>query len=105
MIWRVLAGLAGLALGALWFVGSGLALGLRECPLENPSGLCAESHENLLAALEIAVVLGGTLVAVAGGALSARSGRPHWLVGALVVLGVLSFCGDLVSAGQELPPG
>jgi hypothetical protein len=105
VIWRVLAALGGLVLGGLWFLGSGLALGLAECPPEARSGLCAPRHEDLLAALEIALVIGGTIVALAGGLLSARTGRPHWLLGAVAVLGVLGLCSDVVLAGQEQPPG
>lgn len=108
MIWRVLAALAalaGLGLGGLWFLGSSLALGLAECPPEAQSGLCAPRHEDLLTALEMALVIGGTIVAVAGGLLSAHSRRPHRLVAPAVVLVVLSFCADLILAGHELPAG
>jgi hypothetical protein len=105
VIWRVLAALAGLLLGALWFFGSGLALGLAECPTDTGSGLCAPRHEDLLAVIEAALVLGGTVLAVGGGLLSAWTGRAYWLVAAVVVIGVLGLAADVVLAGQEQPPG
>jgi hypothetical protein len=104
-IWRTLAVLGGLVLAALWFFGSGLLLGLRECPGEGGSGLCAPGHEDLLAALEVTIVLSGTMISLAGGVLSAVTRRPHWLAGAVVLLGVLGLCGDVIAAGQEQPPG
>ena len=101
----MLAVLGGLLLGALWLIGSGLALGLRECPLEpTTSGLCESRHATLLAALEAAIVLTGTVIPVAGGLLTAHRGRPGWLLGAVVLLAVLGFCADLVLAGQLQPP-
>lgn len=101
LIWRGLAVMGGLLLGALWLVGSGLALGLRECPPEpTTAGLCEPRHETLLAALEAAIVLGGAIVPVAGGLFTAHRGRAQWLVGAVVVLGVLGLCADRVLVGQ-----
>jgi len=105
VIWRVLAALAGLLLGGLWFFGSGFALGLAKCPPDTGSGLCAPWHEDLLAVIEAVLVISGTVVAVGGGLLSARTGRPHWLVAAVVVIGVLGLTADVVLAGQEQPPG
>jgi hypothetical protein len=100
-IWRVLAVLGGLLLGAVWFIGSGLALGLAECPVEATAGLCAARHEDLLAALEAAIVLAGTIIAPAGGVLTARRGRLEWLACAVMILALLGFCADLLLAGQE----
>lgn len=103
--WRVLAVLGGLLLGALWLVGSGLALGLRECPPEpTTAGLCESHHATLLAALEAAIVLVGAAVSVAGGLFTAHRGRPGWLLGAVVILAVLGLCADLVLVGQVQPP-
>jgi hypothetical protein len=104
VIRRALATLAGLVLGALWFLGSGLALVSRSVRSEARSGLCAPRHEDLLAALEAALVIGGTVVAVAGGLLSAYRRRPHWLLGAMVAVAVLGSCSELVLAGQAPPP-
>jgi hypothetical protein len=103
-IWRMLAVLGGLILAALWCFGSGLLLGLRECPVEGGSGLCAPGHEDLLAALEVAIVMSGTMISLAGGVLSALTRRPQWLAGAVVLLGGLGLCGEVVAAGQEPPP-
>lgn len=99
-----LLALCGLALGGLWWLGSGLALGLAECPPETTTGLCAPRHERLLTALEVALVLGGTLAAIAGGALAAYRRRPRWLLVAVIVLAMLGLCADLVLTDQEQPP-
>jgi len=96
--------LGGVVLGGLWWLGSGLALGLAECPPETTAGLCGPRHERLLTALEVALVLGGMLAAIAGGALAAYRRRPRWLLVAVIVLAVLGLCADLVLTGQEQPP-
>lgn len=105
LVWRALAVLTGLLLGAVWFVGSGLALGLAECAPQTLSALCDPRREHLLAALEAAIILAGTIIAPLCGVLAARRGRPEWLIGAVALLGALSLCADLVLADQAQPPG
>ena len=105
LIWRLLAVMGGLLLGALWLIGSGLALGLRECPPDaTTAGLCEARHATLLAALEAAIVLGGAVVCRMRWPVH-RAPRPPGVAasGPSPSSGVLGLCADRVLVGQ-VPP-
>lgn len=101
---RALAFVVGFVVSGLWYLGSAIMLGWTRCLSAETSSFCA-AHAEWLDTIEPALILTGTVVAFAGGVLTAITGRRRWLAGALALMLVLTLCAAVVLGVQEPVPG